>query len=1372
MHVRRTARDVLFPSKEDDVFFARRRGDIVFRDQASVRTFADRVNRGERRPNESMLRPAELGAMALVHELLHVVLQRYRAAHPDSFERFVKMVDEALDGDSRKLVIDFLAKFPPPPVYRTFHGDGDNTPETYLHRAALDPAAAPADFETELEEELILLWVTNQNPAYEPVRTLVSDHELGERYQAFIVEAKRFFDAEPRFGPKGGSIIDLLLAPGAAHPTSIFGQLEYIDRSWGKALGLEEHPAWDRMPGIQDLKREEERYFARGGPGPGEPLLETMRFGKREADEPARFSPDLNWMPNVVLLAKSVYVWLDQLGKKYGRYIRTLDQIPNEELDQIASRNITGLWLIGLFERSPASRKIKQMRGDEDALASAYSLKAYEIAPELGGVPAYDNLRSRAWQRGIRLAADMVPNHVGIDADWVVHHPDWFLQAPTPPFPAYRFDGPDLSSDGRIGVFLDQGYWNMTDAAVVYRRHDRRTGEDRFIYHGNDGTAMPWNDTAQLDYTKADVRRAVIETILHVARMFPIIRFDAAMTLAKRHVQRLWFPLPGSGDAIPSRADYAMTQEEFDAAIPVEFWREVVDTVAVRAPDTLLLAEAFWMMEGYFVRTLGMHRVYNSAFMNMLKRQENEKYRATITNVLDFDPEILKRFVNFMNNPDEETAVAQFGNGDRYFGVCSLMCTMPGLPMFGHGQIEGLHEKYGMEYRRARWDEWPNDPMIRRHEREIFPILAKRYLFSGVEHFALYDFITEEGYVDQDVYAYSNGAGGERALVLFNNKYRTTRGRIFASTHRGLLGHQLALDDDLGAWLVIRDIPHALEYLRMTRDIVDGGMAWELEGFQYHVLSGFKPVNATFERPYHRLAVELGGRGVPDVEAAVRELYLRPVHRPLREACSKLHREYLAAQLDAPDDTAGRGALEERLRHVADGFEWMLTQRAQREVNLDREPAISSAGDRFAALYAFVRRSTIPKTQPSSTVAITVSGSQVQIVPAPGSTAPSMGEVEPAVDTERDLDAAAKDGAVASIAELGQGPASEPVVDSSAPDTIVDRSAPTSNPSPTAASPTPEPPVSSLFASEDETDGVAPAEPSNAAANVMTSVLHVDLLLAWIQVEAVMDLITAGDVALEEARSRPPAYLSTLAGKVDPSQAIVSGVPDAVEAPVVTAAPAARSEPLTSTVTSTPTEGVVAKPAPSGSHLLSIEPPSRPALGSQPFLEMARPSEPRGPAASAAQAVLSATWAMRERILAEWELAKPVLEGFSTGLSEEEATRRAALVILAATLPSGPLAPALRLAIGSLRGQAFMNVHEADGTWWLNKESFEELSRFLAEREIASGAVDPKAARADAESFNALAEREGYRARDIAAKLGPTPREDVVMRTSSPSLDA
>ena len=233
----------------------------------------------------------------------------------------------------------------------------------------------------------------------------------------------------------------------------------------------------------------------------------------------------------------------------------------------------------------------------------------------------------------------MVPNHMGIDSRWVIEHPEWFLSLPEPPYPAYTFGGENLADDSRVEIRLEDHYWNDSDAAVVFERRDRASGETRYIYHGNDGTSFPWNDTAQLDFLQAAVREQVIQTILDVARRFPVIRFDAAMVLARKHVRRLWFPGPGEGGgAIPSRAEHAMTQAEFDAAMPAEFWREVVDRVAAEVPDTLLLAEAFWMLEGYFVRTLGMHRVYNSAFMHMLRDEDNAGYRRVIKETLEFDP--------------------------------------------------------------------------------------------------------------------------------------------------------------------------------------------------------------------------------------------------------------------------------------------------------------------------------------------------------------------------------------------------------------------------------------------------------------------------------------------------------------------------------------------------------------------------------------------------------------------------------------------------------------------------------------------------------------------------------------------------------------
>ena len=962
MHARKSARDLYFPTRFDDAFFTPR-GDVAFKDTGEARRFADKVNARDERSGPALLRPAELAAMALVHEILHAVLAVYRRQHAKGWNDLRAQLAERLGEGARETLLAFLRTFPSPAIYRQMQGDGDETPETLLARGG----QAAVDAYT---EELILLWITNQNPAYEAVKPLVSDADLGETYRAFTTETERFFHDDVPFGPRGEKLIDLLLAPSRAAPRSILDQLKWIEETWGHALGLAELGVWRRVLWARDFLHEEGKYFARGGPGPGAPQMEPLRFdaaqagsSRQPADEPKRFSPDLDWMPHVVLVAKTVFVWLDQLSKKYERTIERLDQIPDAELDLLAARGFTGLWLIGLFERSRASKKIKQMRGDAEAVASAYSLMKYDIADELGGLAAYESLKQRAWERGLRLAADMVPNHVGIDGEWVINHPDWFIQTREPPFPGYRFGGADLSDDPRVGVFIEEGYWSKTDAAVVFRRHDRQTDDNRFLYHGNDGTSMPWNDTAQLDYTKAEVRHAVIETILHVARMFPIIRFDAAMTLAKRHFSRLWFPLPGSGGAIPSRSDHAMTQEEFDHVFPVEFWREVVDTVAARAPDTLLLAEAFWMMEGYFVRSLGMHRVYNSAFMNMLKREENDKYRQTIKNVLDFEPEILKRFVNFMNNPDEETAVEQFGSDDKYFGVCVLMCTMPGLPMFGHGQVEGLHEKYGMEYRRAKWDEPVDRRLVARHEREIFPIMKKRYLFSGVAEFSLYDFVTEDGSVDEDVYAYCNGVGSERALVLYNNKFKNTQGRILrsmptrredGSTTSPTISEALGIASSAGEWLLFRDVAKGLEYLRPTSEL-EAGFSWELGAFKYHVLADLRVVDATADLPYDRLAAALGGRGVPSIAQALVKLRFRPVHEPLRQALGEGHLAHLASGWDAKAGAPTKeaiSALEERIGHLAKGLAYMHP-----ELAIEPEAILEKLGQRYAKILALANPS-------------------------------------------------------------------------------------------------------------------------------------------------------------------------------------------------------------------------------------------------------------------------------------------------------------------------------------------------------------------------------------------------------------------------------
>jgi hypothetical protein len=145
---------------------------------------------------------------------------------------------------------------------------------------------------------------------------------------------------------------------------------------------------------------------------------------------------------------------------------------------------------------------------------------------------------------------------------------------------------------------------------------------------------------------------------------------------------------------------------------------------------------------------------------------------------LEFDPAILARFVNFLTNPDERPAAEQFGTTDKAFSAATLLATLPGLPMLGHGQVEGFRERYGMEFRKARWDE----PVDRSHADHfawaIVPLLRRRAAFSGTSDFHLYDAHVDDGPVDENVYAFSNGRGGDRSLVLVNHRYGETTVRI------------------------------------------------------------------------------------------------------------------------------------------------------------------------------------------------------------------------------------------------------------------------------------------------------------------------------------------------------------------------------------------------------------------------------------------------------------------------------------------------------------------------------------------------------------------------------------------------------------------
>ncbi len=851
-----------------------------------------------------LLLPAQFLGMKLLHAASHLVMSRLVVQRiPDFLNQVEHSAQEKLEEAGLTTYMDrFISLFPPPQVFK-----GQQSSKQFL---------ASASNRRNILEESLFVWLQNQNPALDQFGVLLTDDTLRNE-QSYRKVVQTFLHSLRQLGPIGPGNIDpaeLLTRPIRHAPNSLLEQLRYIRMHWGELLEgtpllkmlessinrIQDEDSWLFFEkNIRNDQAKHGEFFEKQAQAPSFADL---------GDEPENYSVDSSWMPEVVMLAKSTFVWLDQLSKTYHRPINRLQDIPDRELDLLAERGFTALWLIGLWERSPASQKIKQLHGNPEAKSSAYALDSYTVAEELGGYEGYLNLRHRTMQRGIRLASDMVPNHTGLDSTLVKNKPEWFTSAHEPPYPSYTYNGPNLSNDPRFGIFIEDGYWNRSDAAVTFKRVDYQNGDTRYIYHGNDGTTMPWNDTAQLNFLHAEVREAVIQQILDVARMFPVIRFDAAMVLVKRHIQRLWYPQPGHAAGIPSRSSYAMSMEDFNKFIPEEFWREVVDRIHAEAPDTLLLAEAFWMLEGYFVRTLGMHRVYNSAFMHMLKKEDNAGYRYLIKNTLEFDAGILKRYVNFMNNPDEDTAIEQFGKGDKYFGVCAMMATMPGLPMFGHGQIEGFSEKYGMEYARAYLDEHADNELVQRHEREIFPLLKKRALFAGAENFFLYDVYSPDGTVNENVFCYSNRLGEERTVVAYNNAWEQAVGYAKTSvgfkTANGIeqrsLCRSLGLGNDETTFVIFRDHASGNEFIRRTSDLREEGMHLVLGGYQYNVFLDFREVRPSKLMPYDKLCGKLNGSGIPSIDTAVLEMSLAPLHERITAFCSQ---ENLDRLLDETLDT-------------------------------------------------------------------------------------------------------------------------------------------------------------------------------------------------------------------------------------------------------------------------------------------------------------------------------------------------------------------------------------------------------------------------------------------------------------------------------------
>jgi ribosomal protein S18 acetylase RimI-like enzyme len=193
---------------------------------------------------------------------------------------------------------------------------------------------------------------------------------------------------------------------------------------------------------------------------------------------------------------------------------------------------------------------------------------------------------------------------------------------------------------------------------------------------------------------------------------------------------------------------------------------------------------------------------------------------------------------------------------------------------------------------------------------QIAPLLRDRRRYAGSADFRLYDLTIDGGGVVDDVFAYSNGRGDDRSLIVYHNRFGSTAGWIrdgvpFAEKHadgtkalrRESLAEGLALGGPDDGWLRIRDRRAGRETLRSIGELRSRGLHVQLETYGCLVLDELREVTSTADEPWAELAASLGGGWVPSLDDALAAL--RPAAREAAEAAELEIRELGADDADA-----------------------------------------------------------------------------------------------------------------------------------------------------------------------------------------------------------------------------------------------------------------------------------------------------------------------------------------------------------------------------------------------------------------------------------------------------------------------------------------
>jgi|SRR5579875_246869 len=488
--------------------------------------------------------------------------------------------------------------------------------------------------------------------------------------------------------------------------------------------------------------------------------------------------------PHPHLYEINTWAWLEELSAKFGQRI-SLANVPSSEWNQIAALGFDFVWLMGIWERSPAGRRVFQtdpsnFPGFDQSLpewklsqivGSPYSVRQYQPDPRIGSWDDVDRVRDELHARRIKLVLDFVPNHTAPDHPWVSVHPEFYLRGSQADF--------------------------RRDPSSFYLVELRDPSAEPLLFaHGRDPYFPPWRDTLQLNYFEPTARTALIGQLREISRHCDGLRCDMAMLVLNDIFARTWAPLL-------ARQKPPVT----------EFWS---DAITALPPEFVWLAEVYWNCESP-MQKLGFQFTYDKGFYDALREGQIDEIHVRLASPLAAQ----SHAVRFLENHDEDRSAAVFGAA-KLEAAATLLATLPGMRLYHQGQLDG--RKIHLPIPLACAAPEPPDPQTTNFYERILQ-LSNHPVFHSGEWKLLEVRPTNDGSF-RNLIAYQWTSTSERKLIVVNVSNEISQGRV-------------AFDDGILAaqQYTFLDQLHDVPYLRAGAEIAGSGLYVRLDGFHAHLFS-------------------------------------------------------------------------------------------------------------------------------------------------------------------------------------------------------------------------------------------------------------------------------------------------------------------------------------------------------------------------------------------------------------------------------------------------------------------------------------------------------------------------------------------------------